>query len=811
MQLKIHSHLLLAYLLLTIPVPAWGIPPCPALPLVEPLAVGLHADQLDFIEPLIGPEIEAGQFPGCVVLVGRYDPTKNVGAIAYLRAFGHRQLEPTVEPMTVDTLFDLASITKPVATATSIMILVERGIVKLRDPVSRHIPEFAQQGKETVTIEQLLTHQGGLLPDNALADYQDGPAKAWERIWALGLRQPPGEKFVYTDVGYLVLGDLVRRKTGQDLNQFTRENIYHPLGMRATGYLPDEKLRARAAPTEKRDGQWLRGEVHDPRSALLGGVAGHAGLFSTAADLAQYATAMLRGASGANMHPLSQRGVIEMIRPRTIGDHRRGLGWDVQSKYSSNRGDLFSARAFGHGGFTGTALWMDPELNLFVVFLANRLHPDGHGSVNHLVGRIGSIAAAAIQSDGTNHSPQEHSPQDSRGNNHFGEGRQRLAAQRTEPAVLTGIDVLVRDQFAQVAGRRVGLITNHTGLDRHGMRTADLLQQAANVQLVALFSPEHGMQGKLDQAHIQDARDEPTGLPIYSLYGNSRQPVADQLAGIDTFVFDIQDIGTRFYTYISTMGMAMEVATQNGLRFVVLDRPNPIGGVEVAGPMLEEGQESFVGYHRLPVRHGMTAGELARMFRAEKNLDLELQTVSLTGWRRADYWDATGITWVNPSPNMRSLTQALLYPGIGLLETTNLSVGRGTDTPFEVVGAPWIDGQRLARKLAELGLPGVTFVPIRFTPDASKFANESCGGINVVITARRHFQSVRTGLQIACTLRHLYPDQWQTDRYNRLLANSAAYQTIGAGCDPQTAHRLTQLGLEDFLLRREKYLLYPEK
>jgi len=786
---------------------AWAAAPCPALPRVAPATVGLSAGQLDRIEPLIGPEIESGQFPGCVVLVGRFDPMKQQGAIAYLKAFGQRQLEPSLERMTTDTLFDMASLTKPLATATSIMILVERGIVRLRDPVAQHIPEFAQHGKAAVTIEQLLTHQGGLLPDNRLADYQDGPSKAWERIWALGLQQPAGEKFVYTDVGYLVLGELIRRKTGLNIGQFARQNIYRPLEMHETGFLPNEKLRGRAAPTEKRDGHWLRGEVHDPRAALLGGVAGHAGLFSTAPDLALYATAMLRGCNGGEPRMMSPRAVVEMIRPRTIGAQLRGLGWDIRSKYSSNRGDLFSPRAFGHGGFTGTVLWIDPKLNLFVIFLANRLHPDGHGSVNQLAGRIGSVAAAAllpVRATSATPAQQDSGPEGGGEDVREGPSPDRLGRQ-----VLTGIDVLVRDHFAPLVGRRVGLITNHTGLDRHGVRTVDRLHAAAGVELVALFSPEHGLQGKFDQARIQDARDPPTGLPIFSLYGSTRKPSAAQLAGIDTLVFDIQDIGARFYTYISTMGLAMEAAAQHGLRFVVLDRPNPIGGKVVAGPVLEAGQESFVGYHRLPVRHGMTVGELARMFQAERGLKLDLQVVPLAGWRRADYWDATGLLWVNPSPNMRSLAQAVLYPGIGLLETTNLSVGRGTDVPFEVLGAPWLDGRRLARELSACRLPGVAFVPVRFTPDSSKFAGKSCGGINLVVTDRRHFQSVRTGLQIACVLRRLYPQAWKMEHFNRLLASPTAWQAIRAGCDEATVCRLTQRGLDDFLARRQHFLLYP--
>ncbi len=386
-------------------------------------------------------------------------------------------------------------------------------------------------------------------------------------------------------------------------------------------------------------------------------------------------------------------------------------------------------------------------------------------------------------------------------------------AQRPQPAppeqqVLTGIDVLERDGFRQLRGRNVGLITNHTGINQRWVSTVHLLNKAPHVNLVALFSPEHGFEGKLDVARINDARDTRTGLKIFSLYGETRQPTAEMMQGIDTFVFDIQDIGTRFYTYISTMGLAMRAAAEQKIRFVVLDRPNPINGINVQGPLLDAGSESFVGFHRMPVRHGMTVGELARMFNEELQLKLDLQVIRLEGWRRADYFDATGLPWVNPSPNMRCLTQALLYPGIGLLETTNLSVGRGTDTPFEIVGAPYIDGVQLARALNSLELPGVRFLPIRFTPRSSQFQNELCGGINIVITQRNRFQPLLTGLQLAATLQRLYPHQWDTKRLNRLLSHKATYDALRDGQPIDVIRAGYHRELEQFRARRQRFLIY---
>ena len=374
--------------------------------------------------------------------------------------------------------------------------------------------------------------------------------------------------------------------------------------------------------------------------------------------------------------------------------------------------------------------------------------------------------------------------------------------------VLPGIDVLERDGFRQLAGARVGLITNHTGLSRDGRSTIQLLHEAANVELVRLFSPEHSISGDLDTENIGDAVDAETGIPIVSLYGEVRRPTAATLADIDTLVFDIQDIGTRFYTYISTMGNAMIAAAEHDIRFVVLDRPNPINGIDVAGPVLDDGLQSFVGFHPIPVRHGMTVGELARMFNDELALDLDLHVVRIGAWHRSDFLDDTGLPWVNPSPNMRSQTEALLYPGIGLLETTNVSVGRGTATPFELIGAPWLDGESLAGALNEMQLPGIAFTATRFTPDASTFAGELCEGVRFTITDPSVFEPLTTGLSIARQLLLDYPDDWQTDRYLRLLGNEAALRALLDGKSVSEIKASYQKGLDEFLARRTRYLLY---
>lgn len=754
----------------------------PKLPRAEPHAVGLDASRLAVIDDLVAEGLRNKNMPGAVVLVARH------GQIAYFKAFGHRQLQPSELPMTTDTVFDLASITKPMATATSVMKLIELGRIDLYAPVAKYIPEFAQNDKGAITVQQLLTHQSGLLADNALRDYEDGPAKSFERLHALKLTAPPTTRFIYSDVNFITLGELVERVSGTNIHEFSQQHIFQPLGLTETGYLPREELRQRAAVTEERDGRWMQGEVHDPRAYALGGIAGHAGLFSTAEDMAVYAQMLLGDGEYQGVRVLQPATVALMTRSNPVpGGNARGLGWDMRSGYSINRGDRLSVRAFGHGGFTGTVLWIDPELDLFYIFLSNRVHPDGKGLVNPLAGRIGSAIAAAVTDWPTPRSTRRSLP---------------------EKPVLTGIDVLERDGFTALQGRRVGLITNHTGISRSGKTTVELLHDAKDVELNALFSPEHGIAGALDVSKIGDARDEKTGLPVFSLYGETRTPGAESLAGLDTLVFDIQDIGARFYTYPSTMGNAIKAAAKHGLKFVVLDRPNPINGVDVEGPVLDDGGQSFVGYHTVAVRHGMTVGELATMFNTEMNIGCDLHVIKCEDWRRSDYFDRTGLTWVNPSPNMRSLTAAVLYPGIGLLETTNLSVGRGTDRPFEVLGAPWLDGPKVAAALNAANLPGVRFVPIRFTPESSKFAKESCGGVNILVTDREVFRPVIAGLKIAETLRKLHPGDWDTKAFNRLLIDQQVFDAIVNGKTAEDCERQWDAELTQFRERRQRFLMY---
>jgi uncharacterized protein YbbC (DUF1343 family) len=743
------------------------------LPIRHPSEVGMDASHLDRIDGVVKQGIEQGKMPGAVVLIGHR------GSIVFHRAYGQRQSQPEAKTMETNTLFDMASVTKPVATATSIMILVERGLIRLKDKVSDHLPEFGSKGKDKVTVQQLLTHVGGLIPDNSIKDYQGTPEQSIQNFLNVDLNYEPEKDFKYSDVGFQVLGELIKRKTGKDVHQFSQENIFRPLAMSETSYLPPSELAVRAATTEQREGRWMVGEVHDPRAYAMGGIAGHAGLFSTATDLAVYAQMMLNLGEYQGLRILGPQTVRAMTASYDVPKGARGLGWDKRTGYSVNRGELMTPAAYGHGGFTGTGFWIDPELDLFVIFLSNRVHPDGKGLVNPLIGSICNIAASAVRNPTS-----------------------------ADSNVLCGLDVLQRDAFAGLNGRKIGLITNHTGVDRRGFSAAKIFHESKDLSLVALFSPEHGFAGKLDQEKITDITDPETGKPVYSLYGESRRPTAKSLEGIDTLVFDIQDIGSRFYTYISTMGEAMEAAAQHKLKFVVLDRPNPINGVDVEGPMLDDGLQSFVAYHSIPIRHGMTAGEIAEMMWAEKRLGLDLRVIRCEGWSRSRYQDSNGLAWINPSPNMCNLNQALLYPGIGMLEYTNISVGRGTDTPFEHIGAPWISAVPLAQEINATGLPGVRCMAEQFTPTSSVYQNQLCGGIRFIITDRSKFESVKLGLAVAVSLKKLHPKEWESKKLIKLLGSAKVLEAIDQQASVESLVSLSREGLSEFLERRAKYLRY---
>ncbi len=738
-------------------------------------AQSLDTKKLDQLAPAVEAAIKHGDCPGAVLVVVHKD------RVVYRQAFGER--EPKV-PMTVDTVFDLASLTKPIATATAIHQLAEAGSIRLTDTVAKHWPEFATNGKEAVTIEHCLLHTTGLTADNALADYKDGKKSAFENIAKLKLEAPAGTRFKYSDVGFLVLGELVERLSKLPLDEYAAKHIFTPLMLKDTGYKPSKELAKRCAPTGQRDGNSIRGEVHDPRAFAITGVAGHAGLFSTADDVATFCTALLN----QDKRLLSAFSVKRLTDGVRVPGGVRSLGWDVDTGFTAQRGELFPpGEGFGHTGFTGTSVWIDPPSGTAIVMLTNRTLLGEKNSVTDLRRKVGTIVASAIPD--------------------IGQRAKRLPTPRTP--VLSGLDVLVQEKFARLKGKKVGLVTNHTGRDVNGVSVIDLLHKAEGVKLVALFSPEHGIRGELDEK-VGDGKDEKTGLPVYSLYGERRKPTPEQLKGVDVIVYDIQDIGCRFYTYISTLGLVMDAASTAKIPVLVLDRPNPIGGVLIEGPVRDANRESFVAYHNIPVRHGLTVGEIAKLFAAERKLDVELTVVACQHWKRGDTFDVTNLPWRNPSPNMRHLNAALLYPGVGLLETTNISVGRGTERPFEWIGAPWLDGRKLARELNDLGLVGVTFSPESRTPTGSTHKGKECGGVNIIIDDRAKLRSVTVGLTIATVLKKLYPTEWETKRYDTLLVHKSTFDGVTAGQGAKELEAGWAKDLEAFRVRRAKVLIYTE-
>jgi uncharacterized protein YbbC (DUF1343 family)/CubicO group peptidase (beta-lactamase class C family) len=760
-------------------------------------AASLCAQSSNFDQP-IEQAIKEGLIPGAVLLVG------HDGKVVYRKAYGERALLPKREPMTVDTIFDAASLTKVIATTSCVMKLFEQGKIRLNDPVTKYLPEF-QGGSSDITIRNLMTHFSGLRPDLDLEPPWSGYENGIQRALTDKPAGPPGVRFVYSDINFILMGEIVRRLSGETLPEFARETVFQPLGMHETMFLPPAALRPRIAPTEldKTTGQPLRGVVHDDTTRYMGGVAGHAGLFTTADDLAKFAQMLLDSGEGNGTRLFAAATVQKFTSPQSPADQPilRGLGWDIDSPYSSNRGDLFPIGSYGHTGFTGTSLWIDPTSRTYVILLANSVHPHRGKSLVSLRNRIATVAAAnfGITAPGVALTGYNETI--------VGPGLHRIVQPKAD--ILTGLDVLAQENFAPLAGKRIGLITNHTGLSRDGKRNIDLML-AAGIKVVALFSPEHGLTGAEDQENVADTKDSASGLPVISLYtGPTRRLTPQMLEGIDALVYDIQDIGARFYTYSCTMLSSMEEAAKKHLPFYLLDRPNPITGVHVEGPVLDHDLESFVGCLEIPLRHGMTFGELANMANSERKLGLDLHVVEMRGWDRGDWFDSTGLPWVNPSPNMRSLNAATLYPGVAMLEASkNYSVGRGTDSPFEQVGADWINGRELAAFLNGRYIPGVRVYPTRFRPASSNFAGQLIQGVRFVVTDRNAFDSTRLGLELGYAYEKLYPGKIPWDS-NRFLIGDHEVIAAGKGAiDPRTTVQKMQDALEAFVKLREKYLLY---
>lgn len=763
----------------------------------------IKSERLAAVDRVIQDAIRAGQIPGAVVLVGHN------GEIIHRRAFGAKTFGPrAAQAMTLDTVFDMASLTKSMATAPSVMRLVEQGQIRLNDPISRYIPECAANGKDDITIRQLLTHYSGLAPDLDLRPQWAGYDTAIKLACAETLQDPPGTKFVYSDINFILLGEMVARVAKMPLPQYADAHFFQPLRMTHTRFLPPAEWRGRIAPTEF-DSVLLRGGVNDPTSRRMGGVAGHAGLFSTADDMARYAQALL------DKKVLSPAIIEKMTTPQqpATGTVLRGLGWDIDSQWSSNRGELLPIGSYGHTGYAGTSLWIDPYSKTYVILLTNRIDPKMGNYVPSLRTRVANEVALGLKLEAKEEDRARVAA--ITGYNETMTAVRRLADRNGR--VKLGVDVLQQTGFSALHsdrknahGMNVAVFTNQTGLDSNGQRTVDVIAHAGGVKLAAIFSPEHGLFGNVDTEEVPDTTDAATGAAVYSLYRKGRRGRVppELLKDIDAIVFDIQDAGARFYSYEVTLGYVMEAAAQAGVEVVVLDRPNPVTGSFVQGPMAQGGPQRLINYVDVPVRHGMTMGELAQMYNGERGLGAKLTVVPMQGWQRGDWFDATGAVWVDPSPNLRSVNQATLYPGVALVEGTNVSVGRGTNTPFEVLGAPWIRSRELAAYMNARQIPGVRFVAVDFTPSDAKYKGELCHGVNLIVTQRNALDSPELGIELAAALRKLYPKDWKPEKMTEVLVNQGVYDAVARGEGPQRIAEDWRDALEEFMKVRAKYLIY---
>ncbi len=878
---------------------------------------GHASSAMDFsaVSGAIDAAIAQKKLPGAVVVVG------HGGRVVFEQAYGVRTTagEPGVdgkssaaEPMTVDTLFDMASMTKVMVTATAVMQLVEAGKVDVDAAVARYLPEFAANGKEKVTVRELLTHYSGLPPDVNLKDAwglaEPDKAEGTRRAMESGLESVPGTKFVYSDINYIVLGALVERLSGETLDEYARRHIFAPLGMTATRFHPFAKtcgpvetvgaatypgrgpvgrilvkcphdswspdaLDPLTAPTQHDNegtaetnpdfDRLLRGTVHDPTVRRMGGVAGEAGVFSTAGDVARFAQGLLdRLLYDTGPFPLKQSTLERMTQPEqpktalsgatiftqdgrlTTGVAQRGFGWDINSDFSRPRGTIFPLGSFGHTGFTGTSLWVDPASDSYVILLANAIYPRGNPPISRLRGEVATDAAQAL---GVGDAATEVTGQ------RYGGSGPSVGA-----TVLTGIDVLEATDFAalkEAAARngghlRIGLLTNQTGMDAQGRRTIDVLRGVGGgVELTTLFSPEHGLFGAKDSTEIGVEVDVATGLKVISLYGATdaeRRPKPEDLRKLDAVVIDLQDAGVRFYTYETVLGYFVEAArcqTLSGKRveLIVLDRPALIGGEAVQGPVSDTAT-SYINYSPEPVRNGMSLGELAEFFgglpprscvvrteREQGHSDADrlswLTVVPMRNWRRDEFFDQTGVRWVNPSPNLRNVAEAVVYPGLGMLDATNVSVGRGTAMPFEVFGAgttvatkdapaqsAWFDGKTVAEYLTARRIPGVEFTATRFAvaDDANHYPyhGQTIEGVRVTVTDRAALDSPELGVEVLSALHRLYPTQFRLDKAAGLVANSETMAALARGDDPRAIAAAWASALATFEERRAKVLIY---
>ncbi|MEM9595743.1 MAG: glycoside hydrolase family 3 N-terminal domain-containing protein [Acidobacteriota bacterium] len=745
-------------------------------------------DPMAEVDRLLEGFVAEGAFPGAVLAVGHR------GRLVHHRAYGRLSYDDGAPAVEVETRYDLASLTKVIATTTMAMILVDEGRLDLDLPVRAVLPRFEGPGKEAVTVRHLLTHASGVDWWAPLYEELEGKDAYLERIQAMDLVAEPGTVTRYSDLGVMLLGEVLERVAGEPLDAFVERRVFGPLGMGATGFLPNRALWSAIAPTERDPwrGRVLQGEVHDENAHALGGVAPHAGLFGTAGDLSRFAQMLLWGGA-YDHHRLVSRPTVEAFTSRAgvVEGSDRALGWDTRSATGSSAGGLFSPDSFGHTGFTGTSMWIDPKRELFVVLLTNRVHPTRENR------RIRQVRPAV----------------------HDAVVRALGLVEKQAGQVEVGLDRLASgdaDVLAQLEGRRLGLVAHAASLTADGRHAIDVLR-GLGLDLVRLFGPEHGLRGRAAAGEsVDDGVDPRSGLPVVSLYGARRAPSPEDLADLDALVFDLQGAGVRFYTYVSTLLLCLDAAAEAGLPLVVLDRPNPLGGERIEGPVSaprDEVAASFLNMAPGPLVHGLTLGEMARYANARRERPVELRVVPMGGWRRSMTWFDTGLPWTAPSPNLRSPEAALVYPGVAFLEATNVSEGRGTEAPFLRVGAPWLDGAADPPTV-----PGVELTPTRFEPKSSPAAPSpkhlwrTCDGWRLNVTDPKQVEPYRLGLTLLKAL-STHPEFTWRDRgeaLTRLLGTPAVLEALERGDPVDDVVAADVPGHREWREARRSSLLYPE-
>lgn len=702
----------------------------------------------DQIRAALDAAVRKAGAPGAVAYIGDLEHTHAHVAV------GARQLQPETLPAQPDTIYDLASLTKVIATTTAVLLLHERGLLDLEAPVSSLLP-FPAFG--AFNVRHCLTHSAGLNPGKPFYKELSSIDAMLERYAAIPLSWPPGTRWLYSDVGFMILGRIIEKVSGEQLDEFCAKNIFAPLELRDTVFRPPASLANRCAATEKCPwrGKVMLGEVHDENAYAVGGVAGHAGLFSTAGDIAAYVRALL------SEKVLKKSSLDTMCRLGVVATWPwQGLGWQLDAWPTKNFGFLPTRDSLGHAGWTGTSLWIDRRTTRFAVLLSNTCHPSRASRDNESLRRVF----------------------------HAGIGKIYYPSSAN---VHTGLDRLVREDFRNLRGKRVALLTHHAAIDQLGRHILDVFALAPEVQLVRLFSPEHGLSGQAEAGAKVGAQR--AAVPVTSLYGQRKAPTENELRDIDVFVIDLQDVGARYYTYAATMKACLRACAAARVPVLVLDRPNPVGGLVLEGPVATS-SDSMVCWARVPARHGMTFGEIAQ-FLAKTELrdtDVSVDVSLLDSWTPERYFGECSLTWVPPSPNIPTPETALLYAGTCLFEGCNVNEGRGSDLPFNVIGAPWLEPMRVLREVPSEAAAGIELVPIVYTPRSipgkaanPRYRGETCKGIRMTILDARKSRPFTLAVALLAALRREHASEFRWEQSIDLLAGTPLLrERIDRGAHP---------------------------